>query len=130
MKLSDKIQWYLHLNKVSHYTTLKKFFQRLPTAVLHELNKQILLNNKINSKIIALGGSGFTNDYADKYYAIIGRKERKSYVNHISIDVDSRLILHFTTQRDLRFDTRYAISEIINVKKFNPKCILAGRYMI
>jgi hypothetical protein len=107
----------LHLKKVPHYTTLQKFFQRLPTAILKELNKQILMNHQINGDIIALDGSGFTNDYADKYYAIIRRKERKSYVkNHISIDVDSRLILHFAAQRGPRFDTRFAIAAIRNIK--------------
>ncbi len=128
LELSDKIQKYLHLKKVPHYTTLQKFFKRLPTAALQELNKQILINNKINGEIIVLDGSGFTNDYADKYYAIIRWKERKSYVkNHISIDVDSRLILHFAAQRGPRFDTRFAIAAIRNVKKFNPKYILADR---
>ena len=128
LELSDKIQKYLHLKKVPHYTTLQKFFQRLPTSILQELNKQIILNHQINGEIIALDGSGFTNDYADKYYAIIRRKERKSYVkNHISIDVDSRLILHFAAQRGPRFDTRFAIAAIRNIKKYNPKYILADR---
>ena len=128
LELSNKIQEYLHLKKVPHYTTLQKFFQRLPTAVLQELNKQILINHQINGEIIALDGSGFTNDYADKYYAIIRQKERKSYVkNHISIDVDSRLILHFAAQRGPRFDTRFAIAAIRNIKKYNPKYILADR---
>ena len=83
---------------------------------------------KINGEIIALDGSGFTNDYADKYYAIIRRKERKSYVkNHISIDVDSRLILHYAAQRGPRFDTRFALAAIRNIKKYKPKYILADR---
>ena len=128
LELSDKIQKYLHLKKVPHYTTLQKFFQRLPTSILQELNKLILQNHQITGEIIALDGSGFTNDYADKYYAIIRRKERKSYVkNHISIDVDSRLILHFAAQRGPRFDTRFAIPAIRNIKKYNPKYILAER---
>ena len=88
MDLSDKIQQYLHLKKVPNYTTLEKFFKRHPTAALQELNKQILMNHQIIGEIIALDGSGSTNEYADKHYAIIRRKERKSYVkNHISIDV-------------------------------------------
>ena len=86
------------------------------------------MNHQINGEIIALDGNGFTNDYADKYYAIIRRKERKSYVkNHISIDVDSRLILHFAAKRDPRFDTRFVIAAIRNIKKYNPKYILADR---
>lgn len=58
-------------------------------------------------EIIVIDGNGFTNNYADKYCAIIRRKERKSYEkkNHISVDVDSRFILHFTAQRGPRFDT-------------------------
>ena len=41
----------LHLKKIPHYTTLQKFFQRLPTSILQELNKQIL-NHEINGEII------------------------------------------------------------------------------
>ena len=128
LDLSDKIQKYLHLKKVPHYTTLQKFFQRLPTSILRELNKQILINHQINGEIIALDGSGFTNDYADKYYAIIRGKERKSYVkNHISIDVESRLILHFAAQRGPRSDTHFAIAAIRNIKKYHPKYIIADK---
>ena len=56
----------MHLQNVPHYTTLQKFFQRLPTAVLQELNKLILMNNQINGEIIDLDESGFANDYADQ----------------------------------------------------------------
>nr|WP_301868367.1 hypothetical protein [Methanobrevibacter smithii] len=38
---------------------------------------KILDDNKINGKIIVLDGSGFTDDYVDKYYAIIRRKQLK-----------------------------------------------------
>ena len=106
LELSDKIQKFLHLKKVPHYTTLQKFFQRLPTSILQELNKQILINHRINSEIIALDGS---------------------VKNHISIDVDSRLILHFAAQRGPRFDTRFAIAAIRNIKRYNLKYILADR---
>ena len=62
LELSNKIQRFLHLKKVSHYTTLQKFFQRLPTSILQQLNKQILINHHINDKIIALDGSRFIID--------------------------------------------------------------------
>ena len=42
-----------------------------------------------------MDGTGFTNDYADKYYAKIRNKERKSYVKyHTAIDVETRLIFN------------------------------------
>ena len=128
LELYNTIQEYLHLKKIPHYTTIPKFFKSLPTSILQELNKIILEEQRIIGEIIALDGSGFTNDYADKYYAIIRKKQRKNYVkNHISIDVDSRLILHFAAQRGPRFDTRFAISAIRNIKKYKLKYILADR---
>ena len=50
LEFSDKIQKYLQLKKVPHYTTLQKFFQRLPTSTLQDLNKQILLNHQLKVK--------------------------------------------------------------------------------
>ena len=41
--------------------------------------------------------------------------------------MDSRLIVHFAAQRGPRFDTRFAISAIRNIKKYKPKYILADR---
>ena len=71
---------------------------------------------------------GFTNDYADKYYAIIRAKERKSYVkNHIAIDIKTRLILNYATQRGPRSDTKFAINSIRQTKKYHPHYILADR---
>ncbi|WP_363139657.1 transposase [uncultured Methanobrevibacter sp.] len=43
------------------------------------------------------------------------------------MDVDSRLILHFAAQRGPRFDIRFAIVAIRNIKKYNPKYILVDR---
>ena len=64
-------------------TTLQKFFQKLPSSIFKTINQLILRLYPVKGEIIALDGTGFTNDYADKYYAIIRAKERKSYVkNH------------------------------------------------
>ena len=41
--------------------------------------------------------------------------------------MDSRLIVHFAAQRGPRFDTRFAISAIRNIKKYKLKYILADR---
>ena len=60
------------------------------------------------------------NDYADKYYAKIRKKERKSYVkNHIAIDVDLRFILHYMVQRGPKYDTNFAIPSIRQTKTLN-----------
>ena len=43
----------------------------------------------MKGEIIALDGIRFTNDYVDKYYAIIKLKKQKNYVkNHISTNID------------------------------------------
>ena len=68
---------YLRIKKTPHYTTIQKFFQKLPSGTLRKINQLILSQHDISGEIIALDGSGFTNDYADKYYAIIRAKETK-----------------------------------------------------
>lgn len=128
INLSSEIKQYLHIKKAPHYTTIQKFFKKTQTKLLHDINKLILIENEINVDIIALDGSGFTNDHADKYYAKIRKKERKSYIkNHIAIDVDSRLILNYQTQRGPKYDTEFALASIRKTKKYHPHYILADR---
>lgn len=93
---------YLHL-KFPEYTKTYKFFQRLTTVTLQELNNEILLNNEINTEIIFLDevDSLMTMQINITQYRW---KERKSYINYISIDEDSVLILHFVAQRDPRLN--------------------------
>ena len=85
----------MRIKKVPHFTTIQKFFKRLPSKQIREINQLILSLNDIKADIIALDGSGFTNDYADKYYAKIRQKERKSYIkNHLTIDVKTRPLFY------------------------------------
>ena len=78
--------------------------------------------------IATIDGTGHTSDYADHYYAKIRGKCIKNYIkNHIAIDVDTRMILNYAANRGPRFDTRFAIPAIRNIKKYNPKYILADR---
>ena len=128
LELSDTIQKYLHLKKIPHYTTLQKFFQRLPTSILQELNKQILLNHEINGEIIALDGSGFTSDNADKYYSKIRDKERKNFTKcHIAIDVDTRLILYSQALKGPKHDIKFAIVSIRSLNKYDVDYIIADK---
>ena len=70
---------------------------------------------------------GFTNDYADKYYAIIRAKETKKAMlkTIIAIRHKTRLILNYATQRGPRSDTKFAINSIRQTKKYHPHYILA-----
>jgi transposase len=128
IEISDQLKNYLKIKKVPHFTTIQKFFKRLPSKKLREINTLILSQNEIEGEIIALDGSGFTNDYADKYYAIIRKKERKSYIkNHITIDTKTRLILHYQTQRGPKHDTQFAKPAIRKIKKYKPLYIVADK---
>ena len=128
LELSDKIKKYLKIKRIPHFTTIQKFFKKLPSTKLKEINKLIISQHKINGKLIALDGTGFTNDNEDKYYARIRKKERKSYVkNHITIDVETRLILHYAVQKGPKYDTTFAIASIREIKKYKPHYILADK---
>ena len=72
--------------------------------------------------------TGHTSDYADKYYAQIRTKKRKGYTkNHIAIDVDTRMILHYGVSRGPKHDTQFALAAIRETKKYHPHYILADR---
>ena len=128
IEISNQIKNYLKIKKVPHFTTIQKFFKRLSSRKLKEINTLILTQNEIQGETIALDGSGFTNDYADKYYAKIRKKQRKSYIkNHITVDTKTRLILHYQTTRGPKHDTQFAKSAIRKIKKYKPHYIIADK---
>ena len=89
----------------------------MPTDMFERITEQIIRHLRIKPKLIALDGTGFTNDYADKYYAQIRGKERKSFTKcHVVVDVDSRIILY--SQSDKRSKTRLQNYAIAANKKF------------
>lgn len=95
ISFSDKLQKYLKIKRAPDYSTLQKFFKRMPTGMFERITKQIIMHLKIQPKLIALDGSGFTSDYADKYYSKIRSHDVKNFTKcHIAVDVDSRIIFY------------------------------------
>ena len=79
-------------------------------------------------KIIALDGSGFNRDYANRYCLKIRGYNVKHYTkSHIAIDVESRIILYSQTIRGSRHDTKFAIEAIRSLKKYNIQYIIADK---
>ena len=82
----------------------------------------------IECELVAMDGTGHTNDYADHYYAKIRGKCRKSYIkNHIAIDVDTRMILNYAANKGPKYDTQFAIASIMQLKPYVLHQILADR---
>lgn len=126
--VSDKIKKLLRISKAPNYSTLQKYFKNLPTRYLHEFNNFITDLFIKDCAIIAHDGTGFVSDHADKYYAIIRKKQRKSYTKcHAAIDVDSRLILNVQAINGPKHDTQFANASIRNIKQYKPKYILADK---
>lgn len=120
INLSDKIKRILNIKKSPHYTTLQKYFKRVPTKILYNINTLILNHFTFKDIIVIMDGTGNTNDHADKYYANIRSKERKSYIkNHIIIDLETHLILDFQAKKGPRHDTKFAIPCLRKMKKYN-----------
>ena len=119
---------FLGLTRLPHYTAIQKFFQRLSDTQIKYLNDFLLLDHPEKSEMIALDGTGHTSDYADKYYAQIRTKKRKGYTkNHLAIDVDTRMILHYGVSRGPKHDTQFALAAIRESKRYHPHYILADR---
>ena len=129
LQLSDRIKQYLGIKNVPHFTTLQKFFQKLPSSIFKTINQLILTLYPVKGEIIALDGTWILPMIMlINITQYIRAKERKSYVkNHIAIDIKTRLILNYATQRGPRSDTKFAISSIRQTRKYNPHYILADR---
>ena len=126
--LSDSIQKYLRISQVPDHSTLQKYFKSIPTKYINDFQEFIINLFIEESKIIAFDGSGFTSDNADKYYAKIRKKERKSYTKcHISIDTKSLLILDFQAQKGPRHDTKFIKPRLKRLKRFKPHYIVADK---
>ena len=68
-------------------TTIQKNLQQNAYRSFKE-NKLTKFNGKENkTKNIALDGIGFTNDHANKYYAIICKKEKVTLKKNITINI-------------------------------------------
>ena len=85
--------------------------------MFERLTNQIIAHLKIQLELIALDGSGFTSDYADKYYSKIRSHDVKNFTKcHIAIDVDSRIILYSQAVKESRHDTKFAMASIRTLK--------------
>ena len=125
---SDRLQKYLKIKRASNHHTLQKFFKRMPTNMFGRITNQIIDHLKIQSELIALDSSGFTNDYSDKYYSKIRSYDVKNFTKcHIAIDVDSRIILYSQAVKGQKHDTKFAIASIRSIKKYNPQFIIANQ---
>lgn len=128
ISFSDRLQKYLKIRSAPNHSTLQKFFKRMPTDMFERITNQIINNLNIKPKIVALDGSGFTRDNADKYYSKIRDKERKNFTKyHIAIDVDTRLILYSQAVKGPRHDTKFAITSIRSLKKYDVDYIIADK---
>ena len=128
ISFSDKLQKYLKIKRAPDYSTLQKFFKRMPTDMFERITKQIIAHFKIQPELVALDGSGFSSDYADKYYSKIRSHDVKNHTKcHIAIDVDSRIILYSQAVKGPRHDVKFVIASIRSLKKYNPQFIIADK---
>ena len=145
-----RIKDYLKIKKSPDYSTLQRFFKRMPTDMFERITEIIIDELNIEVEIVALDGSGFSQDTADQYYMRISLNNENIYKQtqttadqyymrirdikakkytkcHISIDVGSRLILHSQALNGARHDLTFANAALRKIKKYKPKFILADK---
>lgn len=66
MEFSDRLRSYLSIKNAPDPSTLQKFFKRMPTNMFEKITTLILNNLEIKVKYVALDGTGFTSNNANK----------------------------------------------------------------
>jgi len=128
LNVSTQLQKALRLITIPHFTTIEKFFKRLSTKQIKDINRLLLQHFPVTDCYLSLDRTGFTNSYSDIYYNNRTKKPRRRYVkNHITIDSKYMLIRHHNATKGPKYDTNFAISAIKTIKKFKPKYILADK---
>ena len=123
-----RIKDYLKIKKSPDYSTLQRFFKRMPTDMFERITEIIIDELNIEVEIVALDGSGFSQDTTDQYYMRIRDIKAKKYTKcHIFIDIRSRLILHSQALNGARHDLTFANAALRKIKKYKPKFILADK---
>ena len=128
ISFSTKLKNYLGIKQAPNYFTLQKFYKRMPTNMFERITNKFIADLQIEPKIVALDGSGFSSDHADKYYLKIRGFSVKYYCKcHIAVDVDSRMILYSQAVKGPRHDTKFAIASIRSLKKYNIEYVIADK---
>lgn len=125
---NDRLKRFLSIKKAPNYSTLQKFFKRMPTKIFKHITQAIINKLDLNPKIIIMDGSGFVSSHADKYYTSIIGNDYSHYTKcHITIDATSRIILHTQAIKGPRHDMKFAIPAVRAIKKYKPLYILADK---
>ena len=123
-----KLKRYLCIKNAPNYSTLQKFYKRMSTDMFERITNQIINNLNIKPKTVALDESGFTSDNADKYYSKIRKKKKKNFTKcHITIDIDTRLILYSQALKGPKHDIKFEIASIRSLKKYDVDYIIADK---
>ena len=121
-----RIKEILGLKKMPHFTTIQKFFQRIPTPLFERILNQTLKLFEISEPWVAMDGTGHSSSYASTYYAKKLKKQkkrrRKSYSkNSIAVDTKTQAILAHRTRKGPRHDSIDAVPMIRKTKRYKPK---------
>ena len=123
----EPIKSMLDLNHLPHFTTIQKFVRRFGEAKIERLIRSLIKNHR--ESILAVDASGFSSDYASRYYTfrIKGETFAKHYVkNSICIDVFGQKIVSAIVSIGPKNDTRDFIP-VLEKSPTRPVVVVADK---
>jgi hypothetical protein len=129
--LMPEVKGILGLERLPHFTTLQKFFNRVRSAVFDVLLRravELCGMGCTEHRWIAIDGTGHSSQYASVYYGYTQRgarapqrQQRKRYTkNHIAVETGNQVIIAHRVARGPRHDAKDAVSLIRKTKAVHP----------
>jgi len=94
------------IKQLPHFTTVHKFFRRFSSSMMETILRQTARLFGITESTLAIDSSGFSSNYASRYYMMIKYRQEKgvwrsSYIkNAVSVDTDTHAVISMLPSRE------------------------------
>ncbi len=134
LEITPELQRIIGLNRLPHYTTIHKFFRRFSLTKMELILGQTVRLFGITESTIAVDSTGFSSNYASRYYMMIRYRQEngvwnRSYMKQtLTVDTDRQVVISDLPTDEHGNDYPYFVPALNRTKrKVRIRTVIADR---